>query len=321
MKRREWIVALTVVIMNCFGCGSSDSGQAPADMHETLARLEEQRAAAAAANPASSGTSTAQTPAPAATPPPAAPQPSPAPPPAAPQPSPAPPPAPPQPATADPSLASKRGFDLEDWSNTAAYVLVKTDAATAAELLARELKGTVIKDTLGKPVNEGRAQAIVYQLAGHPWSIFACDNSQLETLAPALSRDADVLVFWQNDFNGWAGVELFRGGQQLEAVHWGVAEDGLGEDADPSKWDARGEFVRTYEDISMTDAFLFRSKLRQVTPAELSQGDAFIDAFMRHHDAYLPDADQMPWFDYDTKLINSPLGPAAFTAVHAVEVN
>jgi hypothetical protein len=29
----------------------------------------------------------------------------------------------------------------------------------------------------------------------------------------------------------------------------------------------------------------------------------------------------MPWFDYDTKLISSPLGAGAFAEVHAVEVS
>jgi hypothetical protein len=273
-------------------------------MDEMLARVEQQRAASSAAAASDNADAGAPTPAPAssgATSAPVASTPS-------------------QPPVVDPSLASKRGFDLEDWSNEAAYVLVKADVAKAADALAREWIGTVVKDTLGKSVNEERSATIVYQLAGHPWSIFPTENDQLETLAPALSRTADVLVFWQNDFNGWAGVELYRGGEQVEAVHWGLAEDGLGEDADASKWDSRGEFVRTFEGISMTDAFLFRSKLRKVAPTELNQGDAFIDSFMRHHDAYLPDADQMPWYDFDTKVIASPLGAAAFAGVHAIEV-
>jgi hypothetical protein len=297
MNWRAWIMAFAVVAaaVGCVGCGSSDSADAPTDMDETVARVERQRASAAPESASGSETTALAAATPAATG------------------------VPPAASAPDPALPSKRGFDLEDWSNEAAYVLVKGDAVKLAESLARELKGTVVKDVLGKAVNE-RAQAVVYQLAGHSWSIFACDNSQLEKLAPALSRGADVLVFWQSDFNGWAGVELYRGGEQVEAVHWGTAEDSLGEDADASKWDSRGQFVRTFEGISMTDAFLFRSKLRNVTPDELNKGDAFIDSFLRHHDAYLPDADQMPWFDYDTKLISSPLGAAAFAGVHAVEV-
>jgi hypothetical protein len=99
------------------------------------------------------------------------------------------------PAT-DPSFASKRGYALTDWSNEAAYVLVKADVAKTTDALATAWKGKVIKDVFGMKVEEDANQIVVYQLDGHPWSIFACDNGALDELTPALSRDADVLVFW-----------------------------------------------------------------------------------------------------------------------------
>jgi hypothetical protein len=106
----------------------------------------------------------------------------------------------------------------------------------------------------------------------------------------------------------------------VEAVHWGGEEEKLGEDADASKWQAEGKFNRSYEGIVSTDSFLFRSKLRKMTPEELGKGDAVIDEFFATNDAYLPDADQMPWQDFDSKLIDSPLGAGAFAGVHGIEM-
>ena len=74
------------------------------------------------------------------------------------------------------------------------------------------------------------------------------------------------------------------------------------------------------DDISFDEVYRFRSKARKAAPEELAKGEAFVDAMFKLNDAYLPDADQMPWFDYDTKMISSPLGKGAFAGVYAVEV-
>lgn len=224
-------------------------------------------------------------------------------------------------AAADPSLASKRGFDLDDW-NEASYVLVKGDAAKTAEVLAGVWKGKVVKDVLGRPAKDNAIQMVVFQLAGHPWTICACDASQFELITRALSN-TDVLVAWQSDFNGWSGVELYRGGEEVEAVHWGPDGDKLGEDADAAKWQTRAEIVRKNEYESYADAFLFRSKARKVTSQDLQKGDAFIDDMFRAHDAYLPDSLQMPWAHSESgpDQFNSPLPAAAFSGVHVVEIS
>ncbi len=202
MKRQWLTIALAVGPIGWVGCGSSNSTQAPASMDQMATALEQQSAAktpaqnenqttglktkAAADNAAPTGPAAKAAPV----------------------------------AAADPALRTKRGFDLEDWSNEAAYVLVKTDAAKTADALAQIWKGKVVRDVFGKPTDEKRNQVVVYQLAGHPWSVFACDGRQLETLVPSLSRDADVLVAWNSDFNGWSGIALYRGGQEVEAIHW-----------------------------------------------------------------------------------------------------
>jgi hypothetical protein len=309
MKRSFLVSAVGIGLLGAIGCGSSDSGGGSGSMSDAAAALDRENTAATAPGDGSEAANANAAPAAAPTQPAAATS--------------SPPAAPSGPArvAVDPSLASKRGFDLEDWSNEAAYVLIKADAAKAADAVAGALKGKVIRDVFGKPVDENANQTVVYQLAGHPWSVFATYGEGLEELVKTLSRGADVLVFFQDDFNGWALVEMYRGGEEVEAVHWGGVEEKLGEDADASKWHAEGKFDRTYEGITMTDSFLFRSKLRKVTPADLGKGDAFIDEFFVHHDAYLPDADQMAWFDYDTKTTSSPLGATAFAGVHAVEVS
>jgi len=223
---------------------------------------------------------------------------------------------------ADPSLRSKRGFGLADWSNELAYVLVKADAAKTADLLAKAWDGKVVKDVFGKPTDEGKDQIVVFQLAGHPWSIFACEWSQIEELAETLSRDADMLAAWNSDFNGWSGVELYRGGEEVEAVHWGFADDKIGEDADASKWQTSAQIPRKFEDETLSELYLFRSKARKIAPPDLQKGEAFIDTMFRQNDAYLPEIDQMPWGEAgESETITSPLGPTAFAAVHVVEVS
>ena len=62
---------------------------------------------------------------------------------------------------------------------------------------------------------------------------------------------------------------------------------------------------------------LFRSELRQVTEEELRKGDAFADWLLREHDAYLPSSDVLPWID-ENGVVSTPLGPSAFSGVHAV---
>jgi hypothetical protein len=179
----------------------------------------------------------------------------------------------------------------------------------------------VIKNVLGTPDSETRDWIIVYQLAGHPWTIFATDGSQIEPLSKSLSSEADVIFIWNSDFNGWSGCDLYRGGQEVEAVHWGPEGDGLGEDGNASLWHARGTVAHSIEGETYNDLYQFRSKMRKVTEADLKKGEAFVDAFLHHHNAYLPDMEQMPWGDFDESgKVTSGFPHSAFAAVHAVEV-
>jgi hypothetical protein len=289
-------IVCALALSGCSSSSSSDTSQGGmADMASALDQHNAATSPAATAASATAAASTAPTAAVSASAPAAA------------------------PAAADPSLRTKRGFDLKDWSNEAVYVLVKADAATTAAALATAWNAKVVKDVLGKPSADN--QVIVYQLAGHPWSVFACDGSQIEPLSTALSSNADVLFVWNSDFNGWSGVDLYRAGKEVEAVHWGAEGDGLGEDRDASKWHTQGKVGQNIEGETYSEVYLFRSTARKVTEADLAKGEAFVDAFLRHHDAYLLDMEQMPWADLEeSNTVTSPLPAATFAAVHAVEV-
>ena len=79
--------------------------------------------------------------------------------------------------------------------------------------------------------------AIVYQLKGHPWSIFALwPDEKFDEYAAELSKelDADVLTFANSDFSGWSFVDLYRGGEEVEALHWGEDLSEIGAPADPA---------------------------------------------------------------------------------------
>jgi hypothetical protein len=306
MKTTFVLLSLFLFALIIPGCSSSSSSDGGQDMSQMAAALDQKSATAAASAAPAAQSSTA---APAAA----------APASAGTAPAPATAAAVAPAVAADPSLRTKRGFGLKDWSNEATYVLVKADAEKTANALARAWNGKVVKNVFGQPSND--AQLVVYQLAGHSWSIFACHGSQVEPLSKDLISDADVMFIWNSDFNGWSGCDVYRAGQEVEAVHWGPDGDGLGEDADVAKWHARGKIGTNIEGGGYDEAYQFRSKTRKVADADLQKGEAFVDAFLRHHDAYLPDADQMPWSESEeSETVTSPLGLAAFAAVHAVEV-
>jgi hypothetical protein len=298
MLRRLQVLTVAVAFIGFLGCESAEQSDDAASMDEMAAMLSQAQQpndGTATSSSTSTGSGSETTPSESASPVPA--------------------------SAPDPALATRRGFALHDLSNEAAYIMVKMDAAKAAEAIAKQMKGNLTKNAYGK-TTDVETGTIVYQLAGHPWSIYAImPDEHFDDDAAALSRElgTDVLTFASSDFNGWSFVALYRGGDEVEAIDWGTEGDGLGADADLSKWDSHGSISHTYEDIEFTDQFLFRSKLRKASEQELQQGEAFVDAMFKQYDAYLPDAEDMPWLDDDG--IASPLGPTAFAGVHLVTVS
>jgi hypothetical protein len=282
MQRTMRAVLVAVASVGWLGCGSADDGGDDASMEEMAAAMGRPQAAEGDAAVAARPVQPRQ--------------------------------------TSDASLPTRRGFELFDLSNEAAYVLVKADAARVADALAKQLNGTVTKDALGKSPGDEDGGAIVYQLKGHPWSIFALwPDEKFDEYAAELSKElgTDVLTFANSDFSGWSFVDLYRGGEEVEALHWGEDLSEIGAPANPADWHTMTKISTDHgDDIVITDQWLFRSKLRKVTEQELQQGEAFNDALFKLYDAYLPDAEQMPWVGENG--IESPLGADAFTAVHLV---
>ena len=226
---------------------------------------------------------------------------------------------------ADPDLPTRRGFALHDLSNELAYVMVKADADKVAEAVAGQLNGQVSQDIWQQPVDTERTGTIVYQLKGHPWTIFAVwPGGEMMDRAAKLSTElkTDVLTFANSDFSGWSFVELYRDGESVEAVNWGLdyTDEGLA-GPDLSRWDAHTKITTTDSNgVTLTDQYVFRSKLRKVTEADLKKGEAFVDWFYKQHDAYLPDAPDMVWLREDGKA-TSPLGAGVFSGAYAITVD
>src|SRR5690348_11485599 len=124
MKPTLPLRSLFLLVLVLPGCSSSSSSEPGQDMSQMAAALDQRSAvavpavapatAAASTAPAASAaapTATAAAPAATASAVPA--------------------------VAADPSLRTKRGFGLKDWSTEATYVLVKADAEKTADALAR----------------------------------------------------------------------------------------------------------------------------------------------------------------------------------------
>jgi hypothetical protein len=223
----------------------------------------------------------------------------------------------------DPSLPSKRGFALFDLSNEAAYVLLKAPADKVAEALAKKWGGAVTRDVYGKPADAILNGAVVFQLKGHPYSIYATiAEEDFDEEVAALSKElaTDAITFANSDFSGWSFVSVYRNGEEVEALHWGedLTELGLAAPSE-SEWNTTTKITTDYGDgVQITDQWLFRSKLRKVTETELQQGEKFNDALFKQYDAFLPDADNMLWPAEEG--IESPYGAEAFEAVQLVTV-
>ena len=221
-------------------------------------------------------------------------------------------------------LAAKRGFALSDLSSDAAYVLVKADAARVAEAIAESLGGEVTADAYGKSPAEDQGGTIVFRLQGHPWTVFALwPDDEFDRSMAELSKElqADVLTFAHSDLSGWSFVHLYRNGQEVESLHWGEDPSDLGLAAPTeADWDMTTKVTTDHGDeVSITDLWLFRSKLRKISEQDLQQGEAFNDALFMHYDAYLPDAEDMPWAGENG--VESPLGEGAFDAVLIVTID
>ncbi len=213
-------------------------------------------------------------------------------------------------------IESRRGLALEDWPDGYVWMLAKTDAVTVAEAIAQARDGEVVRDALGKSLQQDKVQTITCQFKGHSWSVFGWfERKEPGKFAKQLSRDlgVDVIMVAYSDFTGWQFIDTFRGGEHIEAFHWGL------DDLNPSgSWDVKTSWDTDYGDgVVLTDILCFRSSLHQATEEQVQRGDDFADWLLRQHDAYLAKSEAMAWINPQGK-VESSLGPEAFSAVVAV---
>ena len=211
-------------------------------------------------------------------------------------------------------IAERRGYAITDLSHaTVSYVFVRAAAADAAKALAGLSDGKAVDVMPPHPmpdeVNDQRGR-LLFQFKGHPWTVFMGSYDDHDDAALYLSLAGyDVLSFCNEDTSGWSEVVLYRGGEEVEKLTWGLdysdemaelqGDDGEKTEPDHSGWDAVAAVV-TDAELGMKDAFLFRSKLRKATAEDLQRGEAFVDETFRFHDAYLMDVKEQPHTHHDT---------------------
>src|SRR5262245_14764385 len=120
-------------------------------------------------------------------------------------------------------IAERRGYALDDLSNaTIAYIMVRGDVNAVAEALRDLIGGSLVHDAMSKKLDANKPGYIVYQLAGHPWSIFAASYDDSVKL-PALfaGKGLETLTFVHEDTSGWSSLNCCRGGEDVETLHWG----------------------------------------------------------------------------------------------------
>jgi len=216
-------------------------------------------------------------------------------------------------------VSTRRGLAMNDWPDGFVYVLVKANAKETASAVAASGENQIAEMMLGEPVDEKKLQTIVSQIAGHDWSLFLWFEPESDAFVTELSREMDttLLRIAYSDFTGWQFIDVYQGGESVEAMHWGLDySEELGR-SDLTEWDTHTTVTTNDDGIEMTDQFLFRSKLRKISEAELSKGDAFADSLLREHDAYMPKSEEIPWL-YQNGTVNSKHEQAAFSSVYAI---
>jgi hypothetical protein len=160
-----------------------------------------------------------------------------------------------------PPIADRRGVASFDTDEILLLVRAPVEPVAAA---FRDLRGlaTWVPEARGRTVTASDPCYLVYRLAGHPWTIIDRYRATVGYPEPgdAKALSTAVIYYGNSDTAGATGYELFEGGRRLERF-----ETELGEGVE------------------------FESGLRRVDPPEGGDGVyAFVDAFLRAQDAFVP---------------------------------
>lgn len=202
-----------------------------------------------------------------------------------------------------PSITNQRGFALDDYPDSFGFVLVKAGIDQSSNALSDATGGTVIRDVHKNFEQVHGSGFLVWQYAGHPWSIFryfVCQEDVPQTISTTLNTDC--IYFQYEDTGGAAGYNLFRNGTIVESYAFGLSyreemmeafeETGeeLPEELDHGiPWD-----INTVDDEHYYQ-YVFRSTLRSVSEAEVKNSQEFLNDFFIIRDAWLPAWREIPW--------------------------
>ena len=223
------------------------------------------------------------------------------------------------------SITQRRGFELEAYPGSFSIILVKAQVDDVSRELAKILEANVIQDVYSNFEKIQLDFILVWQYVGHSWSIFHLNGACRETVSMSLSKNmqTDCIYFQYEDTSAWTGYNLFRNGRSVEVYDFGL--------------DYRGEMAELFEelgneipeesnngvpwDINTTDEeghyqFLFRSRLRSVLEDDIKHSDQFLNEFFTQQEALLPDWNNMPWVEENSR---PTLPKSLFVNVNCVE--
>ncbi len=212
-----------------------------------------------------------------------------------------------------PATEKQRGFNLGEPGGTIGFVLVRADIETVSPAVSAMLGGNLSTDVYGNDRDDGRWLTTVHQYKDHPWTLFSMDVSMEEAIAN-LSRDlgAECIYFQYEDTSAWTGYSVYKTGELTESYFFGpdyseemaemaqMADDAIKEmgiEPEEKAGENLGKEIRW--DIDVTDdneiQYLFFSTRRKANKKAVKDYQAFMDAFFKAEDAWLPDWEYLPY--------------------------
>jgi hypothetical protein len=205
------------------------------------------------------------------------------------------------------SISHKRGFELDNYPGSCAFVLVKAEVANVSHALAALLQKPLIEDVYRNYENINIDQLLIWQYINHSWTLFGYEIRKRDEVckqeipqAISASLNTDCICFEYEKVSGWHGYRLFRNGEVVETYSFGI-------DYRPDwiefHYGSAGNFPEETDhgipwNINTTDEkgyqFLFRSTLQSVLEDAVKNPKVFLNSLFIGQDAWLPSSAYMP---------------------------
>ena len=191
-------------------------------------------------------------------------------------------------------IKNRRGFEITDVLNTTGIALVKADAEKVSQHLAKACNGRSqkIDEIQAFDFANFKYSDLVTQYKDHPYSIF-CKSILFKDIILDISKTLKTrcLYFEHEDCSSWSGYYLYQDGICLESYSHGCdyTEDFTGGDPKLLKKyrENRNNRYDTWA-VYKGSEYLFFSRLRTASKAEIIDYRTFIDNFFKLQDAWLP---------------------------------